>query len=384
MNIGIDIRPLMDARYSGVSLYTLELLQTLFKQDGENNYRLFCNALRARDGRPPRFEYPNVTLTNTKYPNKFLNYVCFKAGKIPQLDRLLKTEIFFMPHINFAAFSKAARYVVTVHDLSFLRYPYFFTARQNLWHRALNVKKLLRQASVVIAVSEHTKQDIIELCHVPEKKIKVIYSGINGRYRQVNEQSNDAQRVRGAYALPQHFMLYLGNIEPRKNIESIIEAYSLYRKKNPDSAVKLVIAGANAWKCRIVRAVAQQSGFRRDIRFLDYVAEKDKPALYSLTALFVFPSFYEGFGFPPLEAAACGTPVITADTSALPEIAGGFALLVDPHNVAALSEAMAEVLSDTALQQNMRKRGLKQAQKFSWEKCARETRKVFENLRNIY
>jgi len=133
-----------------------------------------------------------------------------------------------------------------------------------------------------------------------------------------------------------------------------------------------------------VRAVARASGFLADIRFLDYVAEADKTALYSLAELFVFPSFYEGFGFPPLEAAACGTPVITSNVAALPEIAGGFALLIDPHNVAGLSEAINEVLNDKNLQQNMRERGLNHAQKFSWEKCAREVVKVFENLNSIY
>ncbi|OGF26677.1 hypothetical protein A2242_01770 [Candidatus Falkowbacteria bacterium RIFOXYA2_FULL_47_9] len=384
MNIGIDIRTLMDARYSGVSLYTLELVQALCRYGSKNNYRLFCNAFRSRDGRPPRFDYPNVSVTDTKYPNKLLNYGYFKIGKRPKLDRLLKTDVFFMPHINFVAFSRGARYVVTVHDLSFLRYPYFFTLRQNLWHRALNVKKLLQHAAAVIAVSEHTKRDVIELCRIPEKKVHVIYSGINERYHPLSAESSEARRVRSAYALPERFMLYLGNIEPRKNIESIIEAYSLYRKKNPQSDVKLVIAGSSAWKHGVVHAVARASGFFADIHFLDYVAEADKTALYSLAELFVFPSFYEGFGFPPLEAAACGTPVITSNVAALPEIAGGFALLIDPHNVAGLSEAINEVLNDKNLQQNMRERGLNHEQKFSWEKCAREVVKVFENLNSIY
>jgi glycosyltransferase involved in cell wall biosynthesis len=381
MNIGIDIRPLMDKRYSGVSLYTLELLSALFKQDSENNYRLFCNAFRPVKGRPPHFAHPNVACTNTRYPNKFLNYVYFKIGKRPRLDTLLKTDIFFLPHINFAAFSKGARYVVTVHDLSFLRYPYFFTARQNVWHRALNVKKLLQQASAIIAVSEHTKLDVVELCHVPEKKVHVIYSGINERYRPVSLESAEIQRVRNVYNLPTRFILYLGNIEPRKNIESIIEAYSLYRKKKSDSEIKLIIAGGSAWKDSVVHTVARASGFLNDIRFLDYVAESDKPALYSLAELFVFPSFYEGFGFPPLEAAACGTPVITSNAAALPEIAGNFALLVDPHDVASLSEAMTEILNNETLRQNLRKRGLQQAKKFRWDKCAREMRGVFESLK---
>ena len=377
MVIGIDIRPLLDKRYSGVALYTLELLKELFKQDTKNEYRLFYNSFRKKNIAVPEFSRPNVRLIQTRYPNKLFNYVGCKILRRPYIDKILGADIFFMPHINFAALSKKCPRVVAVHDLSFMRYPYFFTARKNIWHRAVGVRRLLRRANSVAAVSGNTKNDIIDLCGIAAKKIFTVYPGIGRTYRKVPADDKNLSRVRAVYRLPNDFILYLGNIEPRKNIESIIEAYLMYRAKNTASDIKLVIAGAPAWKHRVITAIARGSRYSRDIIFTGYIAENDKLWLYNLAALFVFPSFYEGFGFPPLEAAACGTPVIASNTSSLPEISGGFALLVNPYNINELSEAIETVLSDPALRAQLREKGLRQTQKYTWEKCARQMLEIF-------
>lgn len=373
MVIGIDIRPLMDKRYSGVALYTMELITAMLAQDQSNEYRLFYNGWRAAVPELPIFKAANVSMVKLGYPNKIFNYALLRLLGRPRLDILTGADIFLLPHINFAAFSARCPVVVVVHDVSWLRFPYFFTRRKNIWHRALGLRRLLGRAQRVVAVSAHTGRDLVELCGVNGQKLRTVSSGISANYRRVDAADANLARVRQSYGLPENFILYIGNIEPRKNIESIIEAYGIYRAAHPAALERLVIAGAPAWKHNVVRAVASRSVYRADIIFTGYVAERDKVYLYNLARLFVFPSFYEGFGFPPLEAAVCGTPVITANVSSLPEVAGEFAVLVNPYDVNELAGAIETVLTDSGLRAELSARGEQQARKYTWEKCARET-----------
>lgn len=380
MKIGFDIRPLMDENYSGVSIYTFNLLREILKQDSVNTYKLFYNSFKNKEKNIPLFEQPNVEITATSYPNKILNYLFFRTLNRPRIDRKAKVDLFFMPHLNFIAFSKKTKNIVVVHDLSFLHYPYFFTRRQNFWHKALKIKKLLQNASVIIAVSENTKNDIINFYNIPERKIKVIYSGVGAEFKLIDKQDNKFLKLKQQYNLPEKFMLYLGNVEPRKNIESILEAYIFFRNENPEKNIGLVIAGSSAWKNKIVKTMAQNCHYKKDIYFLGYVKNEDKPYLYNLAEIFLFPSFYEGFGFPPLEAAACGTPVITSNTSSLPEIMRENAILINPHDITELKDAMLQILQDENLAEKMRVNGIRHAQKYSWEKCAREVIETFGSV----
>jgi len=385
MKIGIDIRTLMDARYSGVSEYALNLLKEIFKFDRANEYRLFYNCF-GDSTNLPEFKQANVKLTKYNYPNKVLNYLLFKIFNYPKLDKALAVDVFFMPHLNFIGLSVGVRSLITVHDLSFLKYPEFFSARKNFWHRMVKAKKLLKRFSLVVAVSENTKRDIVELGGINPDKVRVIYSGVGEEYRemtksqlpttnQIQNTNADGKRlveIKNKYQLPNKFILYLGTIEPRKNVDGIIRAYYELRNNNQALAdVKLVIAGARGWKSENIYREWNKSKFKDDIKFLGYVEPDDKVYLYNLASVFIYPSFYEGFGFPPLEAMACGLPVVASFASSLPEVVGDAALMVDPYNINDLAGALEKVLVDESLKNKLIARGLEQAKKFSWQETAR-------------
>ena len=373
MKIGIDIRTLLDARPSGVSEYVLNLLKEMFKLDTANEYRLFYNCFGDCPNLP-EFKQANVKLIKYNYPNKVLNYLLFKIFNYPKLDKALAVDVFFMPHLNFIGLSVGAKNLLTVHDLSFLKYPEFFSARKNFWHRMVKAKKLLKRFSLVIAVSENTKRDIVELGGINPDKVRVIYSGVGEEYKKlplINYQFS-VKRVRDKYNLPERFILYLGTIEPRKNVDGIIRAYNQLRVMSCELRdYKLIIAGARGWKSENIYREWDKSAFKNDIKFLGYVEPDDKIYLYNLASVFIYPSFYEGFGFPPLEAMACGVPVVASFASSLPEVVGDAALMVDPYNINDLAGALEKVLVDENLKNKLIARGLEQAKKFSWRETAR-------------
>lgn len=380
MKIGIDIRTLMDARYSGVSEYALNLVKEILKLDHDNEYRLFYNCY-GECPNIPKFEGGKAEVVKYNYPNKIFNYLLAKIFNQPKIDKKLGVDLFFMPHINFIGLAGGAKSVITIHDLSFLRYPEFFSARKNFWHSMVNVKKLLKKFDTIAAVSENTKRDIVELCGVAESKVKVIYSGVGKEYvRITNNQETITKQVKNKYDLPDKFVLYLGTIEPRKNVDGIIRAYNKLRAASPELRdYKLIIAGAKGWKSEKIYEAWKKSEYMNDIKFLDYIDSEDKVFLYNLAGVFVYPSFYEGFGLPPLEAMACGCPVVASYSASLPEVVGDAGLMVDPYDVNAMAGAIKEILTDASLKNKLVERGLKQAKKFSWEKTAKEYFEIFNH-----
>ena len=374
MRIGIDIRTLMDSQYSGVSGYTYNLVRGLLEADKSREYRLFYNSGRDVSHKIPKFSQDNVEIVSTRYPNKIFNYLMQKSFSRPKIDRLLGVEHFIAPHINFFSFSEACRKMITIHDLSFLRYPEFFSLRKNIWHQALNVRKMLKRFDTVVAVSENTKRDIVDLAGIPEERVRVIYSGLGERYRPISRQAEPDRfaAVQKKYALPENFILCLSTLEPRKNIAGLIRAYGLFRDANSNfKDIKLVIAGSRGWKFADIFREWGESKYRADIKFIGYVDKDDKAYLYNLASLFVYPSFYEGFGFPPLEAAACGLPVIASSSSSLPEVMGKGALLVDPFNISEIALAMAMIINDHNLASGLIEEGKGLRDRFSWEKTSR-------------
>lgn len=229
----------------------------------------------------------------------------------------------------------------------------------------------------MIAASESTKKDAVRLCGLDEAKIKVIYHGVSPRFRPAGPEAVSAVRQR--YGLPDRFVLSLGTIEPRKNLTSLLEVW--HALSSGGVPPKLVIAGSKGWLYAPFFSKLRELGLEDQVLFTGYVPEEDLPAVYSAAELFVYPSLYEGFGFPVLEAMACGAPVITSNTSSLPEVAGQAALLVDPTSLEELSAAIGRVLENQELRNQLRARGLEQAARFSWERTARETLSVYESLR---
>jgi glycosyltransferase involved in cell wall biosynthesis len=380
MRIGIDARVLMDKYYSGVSEYTFCLVRELLAQDKTNEYVLFYNSAKNIKSRVQRFDQVNVSYKAYRFPNKLFNYGWQKILSWPKLDKVMGVDIFFAPHINFISLARPQKSILTIHDLSYWRYPEYFSARKNFWHRAVGVKKLINSFSWIVAVSQNTKQDIKELSG-RKRNIKIIYSGLSPEFKKLPADDSRLSVVQQQYKLPKKFILFLANLEPRKNVCGLIKAYEILRQQFSQLAeYKLVIAGAWGWRAEPIKKVSQEAKYKDDILFLGYVRPKDKTALYNLASLFVYPSFYEGFGFPPLEAAACGVPVVTSSVSSLPEVVGSSALLINPFKPQEIAQAMAQILLNPSLADKLRLAGLKQAQKFSWPEAARQYLKLFAQM----
>lgn len=383
MRIGIDIRCLAEGKRTGVEEYTLALLRELFERDHDNEYVLFFNAWKERT---PNLSwlapYPNVTVKTFRFPNKLLNLSLWYLS-FPRLDTLLGgTDVFFLPNLNFAAVSRRTKLVVTAHDLSFELAPETFSWKQRLWHFLVHFRHLAKRADRIIAVSQSTKDDLMLEYGVPAEKITVVASGIDRRFRKMDRNDAELLRVKEKYHLPYRFILFLGTFEPRKNIAALIESYGALRSSGGVLAkYDLVLAGTPGWKCEDVFAAQKQSPYGEQIHFPGFIADADKVALYNLASVFVYPSFYEGFGFPPLEAMACGVPVITSHSSALPEVVGQAGLMVDPYQPDELYRALQAVLSQGELASSMAEVGLSQAKRFSWEKTAEATLDILRSLR---
>lgn len=369
----------MELQYSGVSEYTLNLLTEIFRQDTKNQYKLFYNSGHDISARMPKFDFPNVEIVSGRYPNKLFNNILQRFFKWPKIDHLLGVDLFFVPNIGFIALSNKGqaqgtvpiKKIITIHDLSFLRYGEFFSWKRRMWHRLINVKKIVKSFDYIIAVSENTKRDLIELCGILEEKIKVIYSGIGKEFKIIPKEENNQVKVK--YNLPEKFILFLGTIEPRKNISGLIRAYSQFRNDNPEmSDVKLVLVGGRGWKFKSIFREYENSKYKNDIIWLNYIDAVDKPYVYNLASLFVYPSFYEGFGFPPLEAMACGVPVVSSNSSSLPEIVADAGILITPNNISELATAIEKVLKNEEFRKTLISRGLENVKRFSWEECARE------------
>ena len=384
MKIGIDISTLTDAYFSGVSEYSYNLIQKIIEKDRKNEYILYFNSFAPKNLKIKFFEYQNVKIVQTRYPNKFFNYVMQNLFKHPCIDKILgKVDLFFSPHLNFYNYTRAPKKIITIHDLSFIRYPEFFSLRKNLWHKMINIKKTLRKYDKIIAVSNNTKKDLMELFSIPESKIQVIYSGIEDNLQKISGQElnliKNNYKFKQKYNLPKKFILYLGTIEPRKNIENTIKAFEIFFKKNSGaSGWKLVIAGASGWKNKNIFKIWKNSPQKNNIKFIGYVDKNDKKYLYNLASLFIFSSYYEGFGFPPLEALSCECPVITANNSSLSEIIGNCSISINPYDIFSITRAIELHCLNKVDNNILGGKFTNIKKKYSWDKCAEKYLSLFE------
>jgi glycosyltransferase involved in cell wall biosynthesis len=382
--ICVDVRCLMEGRRTGVEEYILGLLSHLFEIDKENKYILFFSAWKR-----PGFDfavfskYSNVQLKKIRIPNKLLNFSFWYFGW-PKIDRLVGgVDAIFSPNIIFGAVSRNVRVITTIHDLSFERYSECFSWKRRLWHIFINSKKICQRADKIIAVSNSTATDICNLYRINRKKITVIPSAIGDEFCVLSRNDAKLIGVKEKYQLPFKFILFLGTIEPRKNITGIIRAYDALQKKATEEKndellrYRLVIAGSPGWLGEGIFKEINQSKFKEKIILPGFISDDDKAYVYNLSSLFIYPSFFEGFGFPPLEAMQCGVPVITANSSSLPEVCAESAILIDVDRTDEISEAMYQILSNKVLREKLSENGLKKAQEFSWEKTAKKTLEIF-------
>lgn len=374
MKIGIDARCFLEKNYSGVSIYTQNLLSAWAEISPTDNFFLHANSF-VRPKNWPLFNFENINSFITRYPSKLISLTTLLFKK-PYFDHWLKSpDVYWVPGNNFISLSDQVKKVYTCHDLSWLVFPEFYSRKGRIWHQALQLSKRYLQAEKIVAVSEYTKQDILRFFPkiIPEK-IEVIHSGIN-LSKLNNEQIKSATNT---LSLPENFILYLGNIEPRKNILSLIAAFKKISKNLPD--FYLVIAGGSGWHQGYSRQVFKAIAKNNQIKYLGYVNEEQKLVLYKQAKLFVFPSYYEGFGFPPLEAMSQDCPVIASQTASLPEVVGSAGILINPFDINNIAEAIIEVLNNTSWQIELKKRGQEQVKKFTWQETALKMKKLFYQL----
>lgn len=348
---------------SGIEEYTRNLLKTLLAIDRENDYSLFYNGLRNK-----RLNF-EAKIINWKIPNKILDFSS-RFLKFPAIDNFIKPDLVFSPHFNILETRKAPR-VITFHDLSFLHRPDFFSWRHQFWHWLQNVKRQARRAEKIIAVSEFTKNDLVNLLNIPPEKISVIYSGISDEFRplQIKERQN---------AVP--YILYLGTLEPRKNVNSIIRAFNILKQDSRFKEWQLIIAGKPGWLYKNILNEAKKSPYCSQIIFKGYVIPQEKVLLYNLAKVFVYPSFFEGFGFPPLEAQACGCPVIVSDRTSLPEVMGQSAIFINPWKVEELAEAVKKLAFNKQARERLIELGHENAERFTWHKTGTEVLKLLQHV----
>lgn len=298
---------------------------------------------------------------------------------VPAALRRLRVDVFHgMDHVGIPLVGRTGKYVVTVHDVIPLVLPETFTLRHRLVVRTA-LARIRRAADLAIVPSRVVKDDVVRLLGLPADRVMVTPEGCEARFRPASAGAVDAAAAR--YRLPPRYVLAVGTLEPRKNLSALLHAFArLRRRGDVDPELHLVLAGARGWLDAPIFRTVRSLGLERVVRFPGFIDDDDLPAVYSGAAVFVFPSLYEGFGLPLLEAMACGVPVVTSNVASMPEVAGGAALLVDPRDVDGLAAAIARGLRDEPLRNRLRGAGIARARQFSWETAARRTLDAYASL----
>jgi glycosyltransferase involved in cell wall biosynthesis len=372
VRIGIDCTAAL-RQGGGIGRYTGGLVQALARLDRQNEYVLFVA------GRPsgPLLElssaHPNFHLKAAPLSDRFFNII-WQRLRLPLPVEAFSgpLDIFHSPDFVLPPLRRA-RAILTVHDLSFMRVPQCADPALRAY-LSQAVPRSISRADHVLADSQSTRRDLIELLAVPADKITVVPAGVGDNFRRVTDEERLAY-VRRRYELTPRFILGLSTLEPRKNFVGLIRAFA--RLSASGYAGDLVIAGGRGWMYEPIFAEVEQQKLAGRVHFPGFVADADLPALYTLADLLAFPSFYEGFGLPVLEAMACGTPVICADNSSLPEVAGEAALMVGAGDTEALVEGIRRLLADEELRRQLVQRGLAQVKNFTWQEAARKLLAVY-------
>ena len=363
MRIGIDARKLHDF---GIGTYIRNLLRQLARLDRDTEFVVLCR----------REDLGAIVLGENfrAVAESAGNYSVAEQLKIPLALKREGVTLFHAPHYVLPPLVRC-RSVVTIHDCIHLMFPQYLPNRFALAYARTSIALAARRATRIMTVSESSKRDILRFVDAPAGKIDVIYNAYDERFG-IEPKDEDVLRVRERYQLQDPFVLYAGNVKPHKNLERLIDAFHLLRARGLDQ-VKLVLIGDDISKYAALRRAVHQHQLHRHVRFLGYMPEETLVVLYRLASVFVFPSLYEGFGLPPLEAMASGTPVVTSNVSSLPEVAGDAAVLVDPYDPAAIADGIQRVLTDETLRADLVRKGLARAKQFSWDQSVRRIREIY-------
>lgn len=349
---------------------------------GDRTYALsLSRALAASAGEDELFLYTWERTTLTEHPQRNVHSVLLPAW--PRwtwtpiaFPRDLRARRMDLAHVQYLVPPVAPCPVVTtIHDVAFRRFPKLFPLKHRLLLNWL-IPMAVRQAAAILTGSEATRNDLVELFGAAPESVHVTPYAADEAYRPMRRR-DAVDAVRRHLGVPVPYILSVGVLQPRKNLPRLVRAYNRIAARVPH---RLVLVGKEGWAPEELRAAVAETPVGREVIFTGYVADADLPALYAAADLFVYPSLYEGFGLPPLEAMACGAPVITSRVSSLPEVAGDAAVLIDPTSETELSDAMLELLGDPGRRRELSERGLARAEQFSWSRTAQLTRDVYRNV----
>ncbi len=363
MRVGIDARLVYHTR-AGIGEYTLRLTQALAATHPDDQFVL----LQDYRNRQALVQAANVQAMHSLVPSHHR----LESWLLPWAVDPLEVDVYhspdFIPPRRITCPS-----VVTIHDLAFLIYPHFLTRESARYYGQID--RGVRAADHIIAVSQSTKHDLVRLLGAPEDKVSVIYEAADPMFHPIDSQTA-LQHVQALFNLSSDFILFVSTIEPRKNVNGLLRAYHRLRE-DYRLTPHLVLAGSPGWLSDDVYRLVDELKLRPYCHFLGHVSNCDLLQLYNAALCLVHPAFYEGFGLPPLEAMACGTPAIVANVSSLPEVVGDAALLVNPEQDEEITVALMRLLTDTALREELRTKGLLRASAFSWEGAAEQTMTVY-------
>lgn len=368
MHIAIDAHS-VGTGLAGNESYVTNLIEALAEIDTANRYTLYVTKREAVERFNER--WPHVTARRT-----------LPHTPLIRIPLTLVAELHRHPvdllHVQYTAPPFAPCPVVaTIHDLSFEHLPHTFKRRSRVQLR-LTVRRTARTSAHIITSSEYSRRDLIETYRIPPDKVSTTPLAAPAHFAPVTDES-EIRRVRSAYGIEGDYILAVGSIQPRKNLVRLIAAYSSLRRSRPQAKLpRLVLVGKRAWLYEETLRSIEELGLAGEIVFTGYVPEIDLPALYTGALCFVYPSYFEGFGLPPLEAMQCGAPVITGDRTSLPEVVGDAGLMIDPFDEGALASAIARMIDGAALRMDFRRKGLERARMFNWHRTARLTLQIYE------
>lgn len=367
MRIAIDIRKLHDY---GVGTYIRNLLRGLASLDQETEYVLLCREQDRSIAQQLGENFRAVPQTSGLYSIS-------EQIRVPLQLWQQGVNLFHAPHYTLPPLTPC-RAIVTIHDCIHLMFPQYLPNRLAHVYARSALEAAARRARRILTVSEASKRDILRWLKPPPEKVVVVPNAIDERFG-APPAAEEVDRVRERFQLHDPFVLYAGNIKPHKNLERLIDAFSIVRRDGFGD-LKLLIIGDEITRYATLRRAVHRYQLHKYVRFLGFVPDKTLAVLYRLAAVFAFPSLYEGFGLPPLEAMASGTPVVTSNVSSLPEVVGDAAVLVDPYEPASIAEGIRRVLSDETLRADLKARGLARAREFSWQRSVRRIREIYAEV----
>lgn len=381
LNISFDAHPIIEGQKTGIGYCESEMVRSIRRNSPNCAHLLefftFRNAAQKRH-HLSAFEQAGFILNECSWFSSSLYKLIWSFIPIPYrwfFGKKSEVTHFFNYYVPPGVHGKV---VATVHDMAFKVLPETVRFKTKFMLN-LTLRSSCKRADKITTVSQFTKEELIKYLHVPEEKIVVVPNGVDLEKFHANESKEEIMAVTKKYNISRNYLLYLGTLEPRKNIVRIIKAYALLKTRLSDAPL-LVLAGRKGWMYDLIFQTVSDLDLKDDVTFTGYIEDGEAPALLNGATAFLFPSLYEGFGMPLLEAMACGTPALTSNCSSLPEVAGDVAVLVDPYSVEAIADGMERLVTDDSLRAELSEKGLKRAEQFTWERSAAILMNIYKSL----